>query len=86
MNWGMATDTKLKDYILYKYKERIKEKRTHYMLSIISSGNRGCCSSTVPICKPPLLPIYFLSYSFLANILLISFISALLPVAMQFKA
>jgi hypothetical protein len=51
----MATDIKLKDYILYKYKERIKEKRTHYMLSIISSGNRGCCSSTVPIREPPLL-------------------------------
>jgi hypothetical protein len=26
LNWGMATDIKLKDYILYKYKERIKEK------------------------------------------------------------
>jgi hypothetical protein len=26
MNWGMATGIKLKDYILYKYKERIKEK------------------------------------------------------------
>jgi hypothetical protein len=38
INWGMATDIKLKDYIVYKYKERIKEKRTHYMLSIISSG------------------------------------------------
>jgi hypothetical protein len=25
------------------------------MLSIISSGNRGCCSSTVPIREPPLL-------------------------------
>jgi hypothetical protein len=24
------------------------------MLSIISSGNRGCCSSTVPILEPPL--------------------------------
>jgi hypothetical protein len=23
INWGMATDIKLKDYILYKYKERI---------------------------------------------------------------
>jgi hypothetical protein len=22
INWGMATDIKLKDYILYKYKER----------------------------------------------------------------
>jgi hypothetical protein len=54
INWGMATDIKLKDYILYMYKERIKEKRTHYMLSIISSGNRGCCSSTVPIREPPL--------------------------------
>jgi hypothetical protein len=43
INWGMATDIKLKDYILYKYKETIKEKRTHYiiMLWIISSGNRG---------------------------------------------
>jgi hypothetical protein len=26
INWGMATDIKMKDYILYKYKERIKEK------------------------------------------------------------
>jgi hypothetical protein len=26
INWGMATDIKLKDYILYNYKERIKEK------------------------------------------------------------
>jgi hypothetical protein len=25
------------------------------MLSIISSGNRGCCSSTVPVREPPLL-------------------------------
>jgi hypothetical protein len=24
INWGMATDIKLKEYILYKYKERIK--------------------------------------------------------------
>jgi hypothetical protein len=31
INGGMATDIKLKDYILYKYKERIKEKRTHYI-------------------------------------------------------
>jgi hypothetical protein len=33
INWGMATDIKLKDYILYiyKYKQRIKEKRTHYI-------------------------------------------------------
>jgi hypothetical protein len=56
INWGMATDIKLKDYILYKYKERIKEKKDslYYMLSIISSGNRGCCSSTVPIREPPL--------------------------------
>jgi hypothetical protein len=53
----MATDIKLKDYIFYKYKERIKEKRTHYMLSIISSGNRGCSSSRVPIREPPLLVI-----------------------------
>jgi hypothetical protein len=29
INWMMATDIKLKDYILYRYKERIKEKRTH---------------------------------------------------------
>jgi hypothetical protein len=28
INWGMATDIELKDYILYKYKERIKEKGT----------------------------------------------------------
>jgi hypothetical protein len=28
----MATDIKLKDYVLYKYKERIKEKRTHYII------------------------------------------------------
>jgi hypothetical protein len=27
INWVMATDIKLKDYILYKYKERIKEKK-----------------------------------------------------------
>lgn len=27
---GMATDIKLKDYIMYKYKERIKEK-SHYI-------------------------------------------------------
>jgi hypothetical protein len=41
---------------MYMYKERIKEKRTHYyMLSIITSGNRGCCSSTVPIREPALL-------------------------------
>jgi hypothetical protein len=32
INWGMATDIKLKDYILYKYKERITEKRTHYII------------------------------------------------------
>jgi hypothetical protein len=32
INWGMATDIKLKDYILYKYKDRIKEKRTHYII------------------------------------------------------
>jgi hypothetical protein len=31
INGGMATDIKLKDYILYKHKERIKEKRTHYI-------------------------------------------------------
>jgi hypothetical protein len=24
INWGMATDIKVKDYILYKYKKRIK--------------------------------------------------------------
>jgi hypothetical protein len=29
---GMDTDNKLKDYILYKYKERIKEKRTHNII------------------------------------------------------
>jgi hypothetical protein len=51
INWEMAIDIQLKDYILYKYKERIKEKG----LSIISSGNRGCCSSTVPIREPPLI-------------------------------
>jgi hypothetical protein len=28
----MATDIKLKDYILYKYKERIKEKGAHYII------------------------------------------------------
>jgi hypothetical protein len=32
INWGMATDIKLKDYIFYKYKERIKEKMTHYII------------------------------------------------------
>jgi hypothetical protein len=32
INWGISTDIKLKDYILYKYKERIKEKRTHYII------------------------------------------------------
>jgi hypothetical protein len=32
INWGMATDIKLKDYILYKYKERIEEKKTHYII------------------------------------------------------
>jgi hypothetical protein len=32
INWGMATDIKLTDYILYKYKERIKEKRTHFVI------------------------------------------------------
>jgi hypothetical protein len=60
INWGMATDIKLKDYILYKYKERIKEKKDslYYMLSIISSGNRGCCSSTVPIREPPLCSFF----------------------------
>ena len=26
INWGMVTDIKLKDYMLYKYKERIKKK------------------------------------------------------------
>jgi hypothetical protein len=57
INWGMATDIKLKDYILYKYKEIIKEKKDslYSMLSIISSGNRGFCSSTVPIREPPLV-------------------------------
>jgi hypothetical protein len=29
INWGMATE---KDYILYKYKERIKGKSTHYII------------------------------------------------------
>jgi hypothetical protein len=47
----MATDVKLKDYILYKYKEKIKEKNDslYYtsMLSIISSDNRG---AAVPQC------------------------------------
>jgi hypothetical protein len=40
INWGLATDIKLKDYILHKYKERIKEKKDslYYMLSIISSA------------------------------------------------
>jgi hypothetical protein len=28
----MATDIKLMDYILYKHKERIKEKRSHYII------------------------------------------------------
>jgi hypothetical protein len=32
INRGVATYIKLKDYILYKYKERIKEKRTHYII------------------------------------------------------
>jgi hypothetical protein len=32
IDWRMATDIKLKDYILYKHKERIKEKRTHYII------------------------------------------------------
>jgi hypothetical protein len=32
INWGMATDIKLKDYVLYKYKERIKEKRIYYII------------------------------------------------------
>jgi hypothetical protein len=32
INWGMATDIKLKYYIFYKYKERIEEKRTHYII------------------------------------------------------
>jgi hypothetical protein len=31
INCGMATDIKLKDYT-YKYKERIKEKRTQYII------------------------------------------------------
>jgi hypothetical protein len=30
--WGMATDIKHKDYILYRYKERINEKSTHYII------------------------------------------------------
>jgi hypothetical protein len=32
ITWGLATDIKLKDYILYKYKERIKEKSTHCII------------------------------------------------------
>jgi hypothetical protein len=32
INWEMATDIKLKDYIMYKYKERIKEKGAHYII------------------------------------------------------
>jgi hypothetical protein len=32
INWGMAADFKLEDYILDKYKERIKEKRAHYII------------------------------------------------------
>jgi hypothetical protein len=36
-------------------KELKKKYSLYYMLSIISSGNRGCCSSTVPIHEPPLL-------------------------------
>jgi hypothetical protein len=32
INLGMATDIKLKDYVLYKYTERIKEKSTHYII------------------------------------------------------
>jgi hypothetical protein len=32
INCGMATKMKLKDYILYKYKERIKEKMIHYII------------------------------------------------------
>lgn len=29
MNYGTATGTKLTDYIMYKYTERIKEKNIH---------------------------------------------------------
>jgi hypothetical protein len=55
INWGMATDIKLKDYILYKYKDRIKERGLIILyVIIISSGNSGSCSSTVPIRQPPL--------------------------------
>jgi hypothetical protein len=62
-NLRFKIDIKLKDYILYKYKERIKENKDslYYMLSIISSGNRGCCSSTVPIREPPLLRTLMIS-------------------------
>jgi hypothetical protein len=35
INWGMATDIKLKNYILYKYKEIIKEKRTIHKPALI---------------------------------------------------
>jgi hypothetical protein len=31
------------------------------MLSIISSGNRGCCSSTVPIREPPLAACHMMA-------------------------
>jgi hypothetical protein len=36
INWGMATGIKLEGYILYKYKEIIKEKKDslYFMLSI----------------------------------------------------
>jgi hypothetical protein len=37
INWGMATDIKLKDYILYKYKERFKEKKGLIILYVIDN-------------------------------------------------
>jgi hypothetical protein len=46
----VVTSHKLKDYIMYKYKERIKEKRLIILnVMIISSENRGCHSSAVPM-------------------------------------
>jgi hypothetical protein len=57
--WGMATDIRLKDYILYKYKERIKKKGL-IILYVINNikWRRGCCISSVPIREPPLPMIY----------------------------
>jgi hypothetical protein len=34
ISWGMATGIKLKDYILYKYEERIKEKKGSLVLDV----------------------------------------------------